>query len=103
MATTDRRTGPIVCSSAQLPQVLHERQRPSRTGSVDAHEGLLALFHAAPVVALGKAHWLDQQHRLIRELLLDERFTETVDAVVVEFGNALHQPLIDRYLAGDFP
>jgi hypothetical protein len=71
---------------------------------VDAHEGLLALFDAAPVVALGEAHWLDQQHRLIRELLLDERFAETVDAVVVAFGNARHQPLIDRYLAGDdFP
>jgi hypothetical protein len=68
---------------------------------VDAHDGLLALFQAAPVVALGEAHWLDQQHRLIQELLLDERLAETVDAVVVEFGNALHQPLIDRYLAGD--
>jgi hypothetical protein len=64
----------------------------------------LALFDAAPVVALGEAHWLDQQHRLIRDLLLDDRFAETVDAVVVEFGNARHQPLIDRYLAGDdFP
>ena len=68
---------------------------------VDAHDGLLALFHAAPVVALGEAHWLDQQHRLIQELLFDERLAETVDAIVVEFGNALHQPLIDRYLAGD--
>jgi hypothetical protein len=68
---------------------------------VDAHDGLLALFRAAPVVALGEAHWLDQQHRLIRELLVDDRFAETVDAVVVEFGNALHQPLIDGYLAGE--
>jgi hypothetical protein len=63
---------------------------------VAAHDGILALFQAAPVVALGEAHWLDQQHRLIRKLLLDERFAETVDAVVVEFGNALHQPLIDK-------
>lgn len=68
---------------------------------VAAHDGLLALFHTVPVVALGEAHWLDQQHRLIRELLFDERFAEAVDAVVVEFGNALHQPLIDRYLAGE--
>jgi hypothetical protein len=68
---------------------------------VTAHDGILALFQAAPVVALGEAHWLDQQHRLIRTLLVDKRFAETVDAVVVEFGNALHQPLIDRYLAGE--
>jgi hypothetical protein len=70
---------------------------------VAAHDGLLALFDAAPVVALGEAHWLDQQHRLIQELLFDERFAERVDAVVVEFGNALHQQLIDRYLAGEDP
>jgi hypothetical protein len=68
---------------------------------VAAHDALVALFEATPVVALGEAHWLDQQHRLIRELLFDERFAETVDAVIVEFGNALHQPLIDRYLAGE--
>jgi hypothetical protein len=67
---------------------------------IAAHDGILALFNAAPVVALGEAHWLDQQHRLIRELLFDERFIETVDAVVVEFGNALYQPLMDHYLAG---
>jgi hypothetical protein len=67
---------------------------------IAAHDGILALFNAAPVVALGEAHWLDQQHRLIRERLFDERFIETVDAVVVEFGNALYQPLMDHYLAG---
>jgi hypothetical protein len=45
---------------------------------VAAHDGILALFQAAPVVALGEAHWLDQQHRLIRKLLLDKRFAETL-------------------------
>jgi hypothetical protein len=68
---------------------------------VDAHDGLLTLFRAAQVVALGEAHWLVQQHRLIQDLLFDERFAETIDAVVVEFGNALHQRLIDGYLAGE--
>jgi hypothetical protein len=43
---------------------------------VDAHDGIFALFQTAPVVALGEAHWLDQQHRLIRKLLVDERFAE---------------------------
>jgi hypothetical protein len=68
---------------------------------IAARDGLLALFEAAPVVALGEAHWVEEEHRLIRELLLDERFAETVDAIVVEFGNAIHQPVIDRYLAGE--
>jgi len=58
---------------------------------VAAHDCLLALFQTRPLIALGEAHWLDQQRRLIRKLLSDERFVETVDAVVVEFGNALHQ------------
>jgi hypothetical protein len=28
---------------------------------VAAHDGILALFQAAPVVALGEAHWPDQR------------------------------------------
>jgi hypothetical protein len=67
---------------------------------VGAREGLAALFERAPIVALVEAHWVEQQHALLRELLCDPRFVERVDDLVVEFGNAAHQELIDRYLAG---
>jgi hypothetical protein len=60
----------------------------------------MALFDEVPVVGLGEAHWVEQQHSLIIELLLDARFAQIVDDVVVEFGNALHQLIVDRFLGG---
>jgi hypothetical protein len=68
---------------------------------IDARDGIMALFQASPLVALGEAHWVEEEHALIRKLLFDMQFNETVDDIVVEFGNALHQPALDRYLAGD--
>jgi hypothetical protein len=64
-------------------------------------EGLAALFERAPIVALVEAHWVEQQHELLRELLLDDCYVEHVDDLAVEFGNAAHQELVDRYLAGE--
>src|SRR5215218_6096489 len=58
---------------------------------VAAREGLAALV---------EVHWLEQQHRLLRELLRDPWFVERVDNVVVEFGNARLQELVDGYVAG---
>jgi hypothetical protein len=51
-------------------------------------EGLAALFERAPIVALVEAHWVEQQHELMRELLFDAWFVEHVDDLAVEFGNA---------------
>jgi hypothetical protein len=68
---------------------------------IDAKAGIAALFETAPLVALGETHWVEEQHALIRALLFDAQFNETVDDIVVEFGNALHQPVLDRYLAGE--
>jgi len=49
-------------------------------------------------------HSGQQQHDFIRSLIQDPRFARAVDDIVVEFGNALYQPVIDRYLAGaDIP
>jgi hypothetical protein len=59
------------------------------------------LFDEVPVVALGEAHWVELQHSLIIELLLYARFAQIVDDIVVEFGNALHQPMVDRFLGGE--
>lgn len=33
-------------------------------------------------------------------LLSDPRVPEVVDDIVVEFGNALYQPMMDRFIAG---
>ncbi|HET6770849.1 MAG TPA: hypothetical protein VFH75_04355 [Actinomycetota bacterium] len=64
-------------------------------------EGIIRAFETAPLVALGEAHGVGEQADLIGELLGSPSFSDLVDTVVVEFGNALFQPEIDRYVAGE--
>jgi hypothetical protein len=68
---------------------------------VDAVDGILAAFSSFPLVALGETHRLQEESDFLTALLHHPAFPDTVDAVVVEFGNALHQPLVDRFVAGE--
>jgi hypothetical protein len=52
-------------------------------------------------VALGETHRVQEEFDFLTALLHHPAFPDTVDDVVVEFGNALHQPLVDRFLAGE--
>jgi hypothetical protein len=67
----------------------------------DATTALLAACDRHALVGLSDAHWLQQEHDLLDGLIRHPDFLTTVDAVVVEFGNARYQGVIDRYLAGD--
>jgi outer membrane protein OmpA-like peptidoglycan-associated protein len=53
------------------------------------------------VVAIAEHHDSLETMELIAELLRDRMVPGTVNDVVVEFGNARYQSLIDAYLAGD--
>ena len=82
---------------------LNELQMSSHDGPVpvDAVTGLLSAFSTHSLVALGEAHWLQQEADFIAGLLNHPDFAWLVQIVVVEFGNAYYQPVIDRYVAGD--
>ena len=67
---------------------------------VDAVEGLVAAFETHQVVAFGEHHQSEQAHALLRRLVRDPRFARQVDDVVVEFGNARYQSLMDAFVAG---
>src|SRR5688572_7624314 len=53
------------------------------------------------IVAFPDAHGHEQLHQLNLALIRDRRFTEIVNDVVVEFGNALYQNAIDRFVRGE--
>src|SRR5207247_1997711 len=53
------------------------------------------------IVALGEIHGGEKEHSLFRALLSDARFPAKVNDIVVEFGNAFYQPLVDRYVHGE--
>lgn len=52
------------------------------------------------VVALGENHGHVEFHGLVIDMLEDPQIQARVNDIVVEFGNSLYQPTIDRYIAG---
>ncbi|MFI6793049.1 hypothetical protein ACIBG4_37535 [Nonomuraea sp. NPDC050383] len=74
--------------------------RVAATPTPNLNQAVLAAFQHHRLVALGESHGL-QEHGDAQQLLLaDPRFPQVVDDIVVEFGNALYQPLMDRFTAG---
>jgi hypothetical protein len=62
---------------------------------------ILDAFASHDVVALSDAHGNDQAHEFLKTLIRHPRFANTVNDIVVEFGNARYQNLVDRYLRGE--
>jgi hypothetical protein len=69
----------------------------------DALGGILAALDRYPLVALGERHLLQEMHDLYSALLLHPALPGKITDIVVEFGNALHQDLADRFILGDQP
>jgi hypothetical protein len=61
---------------------------------------ILEAFKTHRLVGLGESHGLQNHHDVLDALLSDPRVPEVVDDIVVEFGNALYQPMMDRFIAG---
>jgi hypothetical protein len=74
------------------------KSAPNASPAID---GVLDLFKKKSVVALGDAHGLAQEEAFYSAVILDPRFAEQVGNVVVEFGGAIAQGTVDRYVAGE--
>jgi len=76
--------------------------QPSSSLSVrPAIDGIIDAFQSRPLVAIGDDHNLAQQLDFYGVLIRDPRFAQQVGNVVLEFGGAAHQDIIDRYVAGE--
>jgi hypothetical protein len=64
-------------------------------------DGIFEAFVTRPLVGLGDRHGLTQGFIFYENLVRDPRFARDVGNVVVEFGGASHQAVIDRYLSGE--
>jgi len=60
-------------------------------------------FKSHSIVALGNVEFRgdEQSHAFQVALIRDPRLAAVVNDIVVEFGNARHQELMDRYIAGE--
>lgn len=62
---------------------------------------ILAAFDKYEVVAMPEDHGLKDLDDLIFALIRNPAFPDKVKDVVVECGNSLYQPILDRYIAGE--
>jgi hypothetical protein len=67
----------------------------------DPITAVLNAFRTHRIVALPDAHRNTAIHTFLLSLVRDPRFPTTVDDVVVEFGNARYQDLVDRFVSGE--
>ena len=84
----------IVVAKAQQTVLLEPVVRPGVAAVAEA----FADYH---LVALGEAHRNQQIHDFIVMLVRDRRLLPSGGDIVVEFGNARYQAVMDRYIAGD--
>jgi outer membrane protein OmpA-like peptidoglycan-associated protein len=65
-----------------------------------ATQYIISAFERYPLVALSEMHGNAESQALFISLVRDPDFYEDVSDIVVEFGNGLHQNVVDRYIAG---
>ena len=69
---------------------------------IDPITGILEMFQTHDVVALSEGnHGNEQGHAFRLALIRDPRFSAAVNDIVVEFGNAHYQAVIDRFVQGE--
>jgi hypothetical protein len=86
-------------------QEIVEGQRPTLTGNdpkpQDATKAILAAFDRYEVVGMGAAHGNQDLDAFILNLIRTPELPGKINDIVVECGNSLYQPILDRYIAGD--
>jgi hypothetical protein len=67
----------------------------------DPVQGIVKLFETYRIVMLGEIHECRQQYDVLGKLIAAPGFAERVNDIVLEFGNAKYQGVVDRYIAGE--
>jgi hypothetical protein len=67
---------------------------------IDPIVAIVDAYRSHSLVGLGEPHRNEQAHRLRVALIRDERFSGIVNDIVVEFGDARYQDVIDRFVSG---
>ena len=98
-----RIAGMVGVALTALCAALHpSAQRGSQSDEVrPAHAAVIEAFTRFRLVAIGEVHRNTQVHDFLVALLNDSAFLPEGGDVVVEFGNARYQSVIDRYVSGE--
>ena len=81
--------------TAHAQSALSSDPNPKFTGSV---EFIVKAFDQFPIVGIADLPACDEFHRFLRTLVQSTAFRQKVHNIIVDFGNPLLQPVLDRYL-----
>jgi len=84
-----------VAHSQTPPSVQNQPAAP-----LDPIDAIIDACRSHQIVALGEAHDNEQEQSVRLTLIRDPRFARSINDIVVEFGNALYQDTIDRFVRG---
>jgi len=89
-----------VLVAALLPQrsYCQAQAAVSELRPIDGSNAILQSFDSHPIVAIADLPGCTELHEFVRELIRNPRFSEKVNTIVVDFGNPLYQPVMDRYI-----
>lgn len=68
---------------------------------IDAVQTVIAAFDRVNLVALGERHWGREDAQFRQRLVQHPAFAQTVNDIVIEFGNPLHQTVLTRFVDGE--
>jgi hypothetical protein len=97
----------LLMTGAALPVLSAETPQAARLGAAvkpvvqGATDGVFAAFREHALVGLSDRHNLAQEGALYVSVIRDPRFAREVGNLVVEFGGASRQGVIDRYVNGE--
>jgi len=96
------RAGDVMFTAMPTVATVTTLQAPNRPAPTvrPAIDGILAAIEKHPLVGMGDMHGMAQQEDFFAALIRDPRFAKAVGNVVVEFGAATHQDILDRYING---
>ena len=92
-----------VCIGLGLPSGCGHarREAPPHPEASDPQEILRAAWDRVPLVAIGETHAIKEHGAFLESVIASEEITYQLDDIVVEFGSTDHQPVLDRYVAGE--
>ena len=82
------------------PSIFAQQGAAKPAAPVEPIQAIVDAFRLHDVVALGDAHGNEQAQAFLKTLVRDARFAATVNDIVIEFGSARYQSLVDRYVNG---
>jgi len=74
---------------------------PKPAVPLDARTAIIDAFASHSLVALGETHGHREGEDFLLDLIGDSRFAGVTSDVVVEGGISTHQPVVDRFVAGE--